>query len=95
MATAERRLRMKYSLGKHFEEFGSLYMYEGSTTLKDEYVKANDKSFNELLNNSFNINDIISLLENTPGLVLQNDPTNLDYPGTKINIKQDLIKITQ
>jgi len=57
MATAERRLRMKYSLGKHFEEFGSLYMYEGSTTLQDEYVKANDKSFNELLNNSFNIED--------------------------------------
>lgn len=57
MATAERRLRMKYSLGKHFEDFGSLYMYKGSTDLKDEYVKANDKSFNELLNNSFNIED--------------------------------------
>ena len=25
----------------------------------------------------------------------QSFPTNLDYPGTKINIKQDLIKITQ
>ena len=32
-------------------------MYKGSTDLKDEYVKANDKSFNELLNNSFNIED--------------------------------------
>ena len=39
-------------LGKHFEDFGSLYMYKGSTDLKDEYVKANDKSFNELLTKS-------------------------------------------
>mgnify|MGYP005750980395 CR=1 FL=1 len=57
MATAERRLRMKYAMGQHFEDFGSLYKYDGSTTLKDEYVRANDKSFNELLNTSFNIED--------------------------------------
>lgn len=51
-----------------------------ATAVRVPVIGGHSESINISLNNSFNINDIINLLENTPGLVLQNDPTNLDYP---------------
>lgn len=51
-----------------------------ATAVRVPVIGGHSESINITLNNSFNINDIITLLENTPGLVLQNDPTNLDYP---------------
>ena len=51
-----------------------------ATAVRVPVSGGHSESINISLNNSFNINDIINLLENTPGLVLQNDPTNLDYP---------------
>ena len=51
-----------------------------ATAVRVPVIGGHSESINITLNNSFNINDIINLLENTSGLVLQNDSTNLNYP---------------
>ena len=51
-----------------------------ATAVRVPVIGGHSESINITLKNSFNINDIINLLENTPGLVVQNDPTNLHYP---------------
>lgn len=51
-----------------------------ATAVRVPVIGGHSESINITLNNSFEISNIINLLKDSPGLVLQNDPTNFNYP---------------
>ena len=51
-----------------------------ATAVRVPVMGGHSESINITLNNSFEISNIIKLLKDSPGLVIQNDPTNFKYP---------------
>ena len=51
-----------------------------ATAVRIPVVGGHSESINITLRNSFEISDVIKLLDNSPGIALKNDPTNLSYP---------------
>jgi aspartate-semialdehyde dehydrogenase len=51
-----------------------------ATAVRVPVMGGHSESINITLNNSFEISNIIKLLKVSPGLVVQNDSTNLKYP---------------